>query len=390
LKILYIHQYFKTPSQGGAIRSYHVAKALIAAGHDVSMITTHHLPQKMVAMVEGIKVYYLPVPYQNSFGPLKRIWAFLSFLMQASRLAIQLKKDLVYATSTPLSVGIIALLNRWLCKTPYVFEVRDLWPKVPIAMGYVNKPLLIKALNFAEKLIYRNAAALIALSPGIEKAMKEVCQTVPLYMVPNFADTDFYKPQPRLSHDKITITYQGTLGVANGLDALLCLAQVAEAHYPARFQFNIMGDGAEKDKLMYQATNIMALSNVTFYPFANKNEAKELMQNSDIMYVSFARYPILGETTSPNKFFDALAMHKPIIVNFQGWLGDLLLAHKAGFYHDISCNEKALLAIIIDRHQNALEWTNMQKAAGVLAHDCFKMATQLSKIVAIVAGFAVK
>jgi glycosyltransferase involved in cell wall biosynthesis len=388
LKILYIHQYFKTPQEGGAIRSYHVAKALLAAGHEVTMITTHHLPQKKVVLVEGIKVYYLPVPYHNSFGTLKRLGAFLSFLLQATRLALQLKKDLVYATSTPLTVGVIALINRWLCSTPYVFEVRDLWPKVPIAMGYVKHRFLIRVLYFAEKIIYHHAAALIALSPGIEKAIKAVCQTVPVYMVPNFADTDFYSPQAHLTQHKITITYQGTLGVANGLDALLLLAQAAESYYPTRFQFNIMGDGAAKDKLMHQAITMMSLSNVAFYPFANKVLAREMMQASDMMYVSFAPFPILGETTSPNKFFDALAMHKPIILNFQGWLADLLLAHKAGFYHEIACNEKALLTTIIDMSQH--EWVDMCTAAGQLANDSFKMDKQLSTIVAIVAGFKVK
>ena len=34
MKILYLHQYFLTPEQGGAIRSYHLAKALVDAGHD--------------------------------------------------------------------------------------------------------------------------------------------------------------------------------------------------------------------------------------------------------------------------------------------------------------------------------------------------------------------
>jgi glycosyltransferase involved in cell wall biosynthesis len=207
-------------------------------------------------------------------------------------------------------------------------------------------------------------------------------------MVPNFADTDFYTPQAHLTQHKITITYQGTLGVANGLDALLLLAQAAESYYPTRFQFNIMGDGAAKDKLMHQASKVMSLTNVAFYPFANKTLARELMQVSDVMYVSFAPFSILGETTSPNKFFDALAMHKPVILNFQGWLADLLLAHKAGFYHDTACNEKALLTTIIDMPPH--EWADMRTAAGQLAHDCFKMDKQLSTIVAIVAGFAVK
>ena len=42
MKILYIHQYFKTPSEGGAIRSWHIATGMVRAGHEVILITAHN------------------------------------------------------------------------------------------------------------------------------------------------------------------------------------------------------------------------------------------------------------------------------------------------------------------------------------------------------------
>jgi hypothetical protein len=61
MKILYLHQYFLTPEQGGAIRSYHLAKALVEAGHEVEMITAHNHPTYHFEIREGIKIHYLPV-----------------------------------------------------------------------------------------------------------------------------------------------------------------------------------------------------------------------------------------------------------------------------------------------------------------------------------------
>ncbi len=54
MKIIYLHQYFLTPEQGGAIRSYHLAKAMVEAGHEVEMITSHNHSHYHYENIEGI------------------------------------------------------------------------------------------------------------------------------------------------------------------------------------------------------------------------------------------------------------------------------------------------------------------------------------------------
>ena len=39
MRILYLHQYFRTPEEGGALRSYYLSQALVQAGHTVELIT---------------------------------------------------------------------------------------------------------------------------------------------------------------------------------------------------------------------------------------------------------------------------------------------------------------------------------------------------------------
>ena len=39
MKILYIHQYFKTPREPGATRIYFIVQQLIKEGHNVTVIT---------------------------------------------------------------------------------------------------------------------------------------------------------------------------------------------------------------------------------------------------------------------------------------------------------------------------------------------------------------
>ncbi|RZM24687.1 MAG: hypothetical protein EOO88_22005, partial [Pedobacter sp.] len=79
-KILYLHQYFLTPEQGGAIRSYYLAKALVEKGYEVEVITSHNEKEDKTVIVEGIKVHYLSVYYDNSLGFIGRVSSFFNFI----------------------------------------------------------------------------------------------------------------------------------------------------------------------------------------------------------------------------------------------------------------------------------------------------------------------
>ncbi len=73
MKILYIHQYFAVPNCGGATRSYEMARRLVRAGHEVTLLTSSAFLPKHWALrpgwsrhdVEGINVEVLRLPYSN-------------------------------------------------------------------------------------------------------------------------------------------------------------------------------------------------------------------------------------------------------------------------------------------------------------------------------------
>ena len=142
MRILYIHQYFKTPEEGGSIRSYYLAKGLVDAGHEVTMVTAHNGPYE-VKKIDGVAVHYLPVPYDNSFGFAQRLWSFWSFVKLAKKEAKSLpKQDLAYVMTTPLTTGFIATYLKKELNLSYYFEVGDLWPEAPIQMGVIKNKWL--------------------------------------------------------------------------------------------------------------------------------------------------------------------------------------------------------------------------------------------------------
>ncbi|MDX2247690.1 MAG: glycosyltransferase family 4 protein [Bacteroidia bacterium] len=339
MKILYLHQYFRTPDESGGIRSYHLAKAMSDAGHEVVMITSHNGSKPIRKNIEGIDIWYLPIPYQNEMGTFQRILSFIRFVISAFFTAVKIKEVTVcFATSTPLTIGLISLLLKKLKGIPYIFEVRDLWPEAPIQMQVIRNPLLKKILYGFERKIYLHAREIIALSPGIEAAIREKVPGKTIHIIPNMSDCTFFKPEItpnnllkkyHLRETTFRIIYFGTLGRANHLEYLLNLATVCQDHKDD-VHFLIVGSGSEKHLLEKKADH---LSNTSFLPSTNKQGVRQYLSLCHAAYVSFAQLPVL-ETTSPNKFFDALAAGKMILVNVNGWLRQLTESNQCGFFAD--------------------------------------------------------
>ncbi len=336
MKIIYIHQYYRRPEEGGAVRSYHLAKGLVDAGHQVEIISGGSSDSYDQCWIDGVKVHYLPVVYNQKFGFLKRIWSFLQFVNQAKKLIKKLQRpDLFFISSTPLTTGLIGLWGKRKFAVPYVFEVRDLWPKAPIEVGAIKNPLLKIALGRMEKRIYREALNLVALSPGIAEHIRKVCPNRTVALIPNFSDTSRFFPVSKNEatmkkygiSDAMTIAYTGAIGEVNAVDELLNLAELAKKR-GKNWQFFIMGEGSKKSALQKQATE-KELSSVYFIPFGSKEKVSEVLGISDLAWISFAHLPVL-KSNSPNKFFDALAAGKPIIVNHKGWVYDLVITHDLG------------------------------------------------------------
>lgn len=330
MKILYLHQYFKTPQDGGAIRSYYLAKGLVEHGHTVEMISSWNQSHYERKLVEGIIVHYLPIAYDNKMGFIRRIRAFLLFQRKALQLAIKIKDaDLCYATSTPLTVGLLALSIKKRTGLQYYFEVRDLWPEAPIQLGILKNPILKWLATRWEKKIYEGADKIVALSPGIRLAIQKIVPHKSISLVTNVAECEFYQPYQKTGAEDFIVSYIGACGKVNKLERFLEVAREG-LHRRTPVRFRLMGEGSELARLRILAEK-MQLNNLTFVPFGDKEAVKAEMDLADALYVSFDEAPIL-QTNSPNKYFDGLAAGKLIVLNIGGWLSEMAEQHQFGFY----------------------------------------------------------
>ncbi len=344
--ILYIHQYFNTPEEPGGTRSYWISKELERRGHNVTVITSTNKklhPDACIMDVDGIEVHYVKNEYSNYMSPVRKVISFLNFIRLAIRESKKIKNvDLVYATSTPLTVGYIAMVLKKSRKWPYVFEVRDLWPEFPIQIGAIRNKLAIKYLRGLERRIYRKSEFVVALSPGMQEGV--VAAGMPAEktaMIPNMSKPDKFFPheynmtiaaQFGVDVSKFNVVHFGSMGRANGLKYIIEAARVVSERGDDSIRFIFMGSGATQPRLeemvsQYGLKNVLFLGNLPMATLA------EVVNCCDISITSFMNLPIL-KTNSPNKLFDSLSAGKPIVVNSAGWTKDLVEKENCGFFVD--------------------------------------------------------
>ena len=333
MHILYIHQHFAIPTGSTGTRSYEFARRWIKCGHKVTVVTGQYdigglqLGRGVIQRqsIDGINVIVVAAKYSNKLSLVRRVISFCSFLFFATYVSLSEQGvEVVYATSTPLTVGIPAMITKWLRRKPFVFEVRDQWPEIPIEMGVISNRLLAKLLLWLEKVIYKQSSAIVALSPGMADGVRSVLtKDKPVTVISNSSDTEIFRSdidgsairQKKGWNNKLVLLHFGAIGKANGLEFVIEVADRLRSN--TEVQFVLVGEGSEKASLIKKVEQL-GLKNVDILDSMPKVELVKLVAACDVSMVIFAKFSIL-EHNSANKFFDSLSAGKPVLLNYSGW-----------------------------------------------------------------------
>lgn len=377
MKIIYLHQYFKTPDMSGGTRSYEMAKRLVAAGHEVQMITTWTDKTEhsnwFHEKIDGIDVHWYPNAYDNSMSFKKRIESFMKFAHAATKKTASFKgSDIIFATSTPLTIAIPAVIASKLLKIPMVFEVRDLWPEIPIAIGALKNPALRLLAKKLELWAYKNSSAIVALSPGMKHGILDTnYPSNQVAVIPNSSDNfelmhddnaaDQFRSKREWLSDNPLLVYTGTFGEINGVGYMVSLASELQ-RLNSNVKILLVGDGAEKLKVVAKAKSSGVFEeNLFIEPSMPKKDIPALLSAATMASALFIDLPEM-RPNSANKFFDALASSTPVLLNYGGWMHDLVQQHSCGLA--MWQQTIKLVAEQLDEKMNDDEWI---KKAGLAA-----------------------
>ena len=281
----------------------------------------------------------MEISYSSKDNFFKRSVIFFRFAWKSTFIALTMKYDLIFCTSTPLTVAIPGILSHWLRNKVFVFEVRDLWPELPKEMGVITNPFVLMILSSLEWISYRSADACIGLSPGIVEGIeRKGVKPAKIEMIPNGSDIDLHQISPKRSvenfqrkNDVLQAVFTGAHGIANGLNAVIDTAKELQTRGRQDVKFNLIGNGMLKPELM-ERTRKEKLTNIEFNDPISKYNLVEELKTMDVGLMILADIPAFYYGTSPNKFFDYIASGLPILINYPGWLASLIEERECGIY----------------------------------------------------------
>jgi glycosyltransferase involved in cell wall biosynthesis len=363
-------QYHTNPDCPATSRHYSLLKH-IAKTHRVTLITTRtweaqRLTQHYPWLPEGVDMRAAEVAYENRMGVARRILSFGQYAAYALREGMRIDKpDVIWGISTPLTAAWAAAQVARLRRVPWVFEVQDLWPAFPIAMGAVPSRFAQQRLFALEKSLYDTAEHILPLSPDMTAYVRGLgLSESKLTTVWNGTDLDLAAqgtPEAadalRQEHGLVghrVVLYAGTFGRANDIPTLIAAAELLAPRLPD-VAWLFMGHGYDEPRLREAAVRCPAIRLVPPQP---RHAVFSWFKLADLSVVSFLGLSVL-DTNSPAKFYDSLAVGTPVIVTNQGWTKELVERYQCGWYSPAS--EAAALAA---RIEEALQHPQKLQEAG--------------------------
>jgi len=344
MHIAVFSQYHTSPDCPATSRHYTLLAELVKH-HRVTLLTTpawrsQQLTQEFAWVPPGVELLEAEIPYDNKMGPARRALAFAQYAAWAVRAGRRIARpDVVWGISTPLTAAWAAarVAQHW--RVPWVFEVQDLWPSFPVAMGAVPTALARQQLFALEKRLYNSAAHIVPLSPDMRDYVADLgIPASNITTLLNGTDLDLAAratPEAvaalRQAHalgSQRVVLYAGTFGRANDMPTVVAAAEAMVAADPA-VTWLFLGHG-------YYAPLVAAAAarwpgRIRLVGGQPRHAVFSWFALADVAVVSFLDLPVL-DTNSPAKLYDALAVGTPVVVTNKGWTKTLVEQHGCGWY----------------------------------------------------------
>jgi glycosyltransferase involved in cell wall biosynthesis len=323
-----VNQYAGSPRHGMEYRHYHLARALVARGHRVVVITgtRSHLFTRppdvsrafTLETIDGITYCWVDGPGYERAISLGRILNMAAFALRLLRLPVaKLPRPDAILVSSP-SLFPLPVAARWARRfgARFAFEVRDIWPLTLRELGGLStRHPLVLLMQWLEDFGYRSADVVVSVLPAAAGHMRSRgMDPAKFHYLPNGIDLDGRRNgaapdivRAAIRPGAFTVGFVGTLGRANVLETLVDAARLLE---PDGVQVVVVGHGPEREQLVARAG---AASNVAFVGPIPKEQVAPALALFDACYVGYRRSSLYRFGVSPNKLYDYMAAGRPVL-----------------------------------------------------------------------------
>jgi glycosyltransferase involved in cell wall biosynthesis len=349
MKILIITQYFWPEN----FKINDIAKSLQKKGHEICVLTgIPNYPEG--SFYKGYGLFKPKIEYLNNIKIIRTIlfprgnavssklllnyFSFAFFSSFAVLFRIKSKFDLTFVFETsPITVGIPAIVLKKFRSIPIFFWVLDLWPESVYAVIDLKSKILKSYLNRLVKYIYYNCDVIFVSSKGFIKPIVEKnVDLTKLQYVPNWAEDEYFNSginNQELYDDLFPktgfkIMFAGNLGEAQDFESIIKAVEYLRKYED--IYWIIIGDGRKREWIKTSikekglTKNMFMLGN---YPM---NTMPYFFSKADAMMITLKDEYIFSLTV-PAKLQTYMACSKPIVAMINGETAEIIREANAGF-----------------------------------------------------------
>lgn len=326
MRFLLLNQTFHPDVAATAQYLTDVARALIARGHHVSVITSrrgYDQPETIFPKKEiwnGIEIHRVRATRFGKGAKWRRAFDFASFMLSCCwQLMLGRRPDVVVALTSPPLISFVAACYAALRGCRFVYWVMDLNPDEAIAAGWLRESsLAARILNWLSEFSLRRADAMIVLDRFMERLLlKKGIPAEKISVIPPWSHDDAvrfdetareeFRREHRLS-GKFVVMYSGNHSPCHPLGSLLEAALEFKGDPSIAFCF--IGGGSEFPRVQqFAAEN--DLRNIVCLPYQPLDRLAGSLSSADLHVV------VMGEkfvgTIHPCKIYNVMQVAPAIL-----------------------------------------------------------------------------
>ena len=397
MKILVVSQFFWPEN----FRINDLAEELQHRGHEVTVLTgLPNYPKGHWFQGYGLKscgydhrnkIKVVRVPIFPRFSSKKWQLAinYLSFAFSASFFGLFYCRDnydviFTYAPS-PLTVGIPAVLMRWIKRAPMVFWVQDLWPEVFKAVEAPKSKFFFASVSLMMVWIYKRCDLVLVQSKDFVKhVVKAGAKESKVYYFPNWAE-ELYRPiktnkktreYNEIPKDGFIAMFAGNIGAAQSLETIINAADKIKNH---SIHWIILGDGRKRQWLEKEISKRQL--NKCFHILGHQpvETMPSYFSLADVLLVTLQPHPVMSAWI-PGKVQSYLASGKPIIGALNGAGASVIRHSGAGFAVEAGDSDGLAEKVLILSQMDTKERELMGHAALEFYKKFFHRKTLITRL----------